>query len=175
MAEVYFRKRGCKKVRLPNEIGSPEFWAAYNDAAKNKLPPIKSETKIARLNAGTMRALVVAYYGSAGFKDLDSRTQNVRRRALDRFCEKHGHLPAKEMLPRHILAIRDRISETPEAANQVLKFLRQVFAHAVVADLCDRNPARDIPYLKSQSDGFHSWTIGEVEQFEAVHPGWHWR
>jgi integrase len=166
---VYFRKRGCKKIRLPHGIGSPAFWVAYNDAVNNKLPVVKLDTRIAREKSGTMPALVVAYYGSAGFKDLDPRTQNVRRRALDRFCEKHGYLPAKEMLPRHILAIRDRISETPEAANQLLKFLRQVFAYAVVADLCERNPARDIPYLRSQSEGFHSWTIAEVEQFEATH------
>jgi integrase len=167
---VYFRKRGCIKIRLHGKIGSPEFWLAYNDAVNNKLPVIRAEPRSVREKAGSMRALVVAYYTSAEFKALDSRTQNVRRRALDRFCEKHGHLPAKEMLPRHILAIRDRISETPEAANQLLKFLRQVFAHAVIADLCDRNPARDIPYLKSQSEGLHSWTIDEVEQFEATHP-----
>jgi hypothetical protein len=121
---VYFRKRGCRKIRLPSEIGSPQFWAAYNDAVNNKLPVTRAEPRSVREKAGSMRALVVAYYTGAEFKALDSRTQNVRRRALDRFCEKHGHLPAKEMLPRHILAIRDKISETPEAANQLLKFLR---------------------------------------------------
>jgi hypothetical protein len=35
--------------------------------------------------------------------------------------------------------------------NQSLKFLRQVFAHAVVADPWDLNPARDVPYRNSQS------------------------
>ena len=34
---VYFRKRGCKKIRLPNKVGTPEFWTAYNKAASNKL------------------------------------------------------------------------------------------------------------------------------------------
>ncbi|MCF6303284.1 MAG: tyrosine-type recombinase/integrase [Devosiaceae bacterium] len=28
------------------------------------------------------------------------------------------------------------------------------------------NPAKEVPYLKSQSEGFHSWTREEVEQFE---------
>jgi NADPH:quinone reductase-like Zn-dependent oxidoreductase len=37
---------------------------------------------------GSMRALVVAYYGSAEYKALDKRTQGVRRRTLDKFCEK---------------------------------------------------------------------------------------
>jgi integrase len=74
------------------------------------------------------------------------------------------------VLPRHIRAIRDKIAETPEAANQLLKFRRQLFAHSVVAGLCYSNAARDVPYLKSSSEGFHSWTIEEVEQFEACHP-----
>jgi hypothetical protein len=42
--------------------------------------------------------------------------------------------------------------------------------HAVLANLCDRNPSRDIPYLKSHSEGFHTWSIKEVEQFESAHP-----
>ncbi len=58
----------------------------------------------------------------------------------------------------------------PEVANQLLRFLRQVFAHSAVAGLCNSNPARDVPYLKSSSEGFHSWTIEEVEQFQAAHP-----
>ena len=64
--------------------------------------------------------------------DVCSRTQNVRRRILDKFCEEHGELPAKSMLPRHVLALRDKISETPEAANQLLKFLRQHRAFCVM-------------------------------------------
>jgi integrase len=167
---VYFRKRGCKKIRLPNKIGTPEFWTAYNNAVSNKLPVTQSPIRGGQSKPGTMRALVAAYYTGAEYKALDSRTQNVRRRILDKFCEEHGELPAKSMLPRHVLALRDKISETPEAANQLLKFLRQVFAHAIVADLCDQNPARDVPYLNSQSEGFHSWTIDEVEQFEDSHP-----
>lgn len=167
---VYFRKRGCPKIRLPDKIGSPEFLAAYNDALNAKVASSKPPAGDRRARSGSMRALVVAYYGSAEYKALDRRTQGVRRRTLDKFCEKHGDLPANSVLPRHIRALRDKIAETPEAANQLLKFLRQVFAHAVVAGLCDSNPARDVPYLKSGSEGFHSWTIEEVEEFEAAHP-----
>ncbi len=167
---IYFRKRGLKKIRLPGKIGSKEFIAAYNDALNEKTPVAKPSAVSRESKKGSMRELVVAYYTSAEYKALDLRTKSVRRRALDKFCEKHGDLPGRSVLPRHILTIRDKISETPEAANQLLKFLRQVFAHAVVVDLCDTNPARDVPYLTSKSDGLHSWTIDEVEQFESAHP-----
>lgn len=32
------------------------------------------------------------------------------------------------------------------------------------------NPAREIGYLKGKPGGFHSWTVEEVERFEARHP-----
>jgi integrase len=32
------------------------------------------------------------------------------------------------------------------------------------------NPARDVPYFKAKGSGWHSWTIEEIEQFEARHP-----
>jgi hypothetical protein len=52
--------------------------------------------------------------------------------------------------------LRDEKAETPEAANQIVKMLRQVFAYAVVADLAKANPAKEVPYLKSDPEGFHT-------------------
>ena len=31
------------------------------------------------------------------------------------------------------------------------------------------NPARDVPFFKSNSEGFHTWTKEEVEQYLATH------
>ena len=33
-----------------------------------------------------------------------------------------------------------------------------------------RNPAREVRYLKAKGDGFHTWTLEEVEQYEKRHP-----
>ena len=44
--------------------------------------------------------------------------------------------------------------------------LRRVFAHAIDNDLADRNAAKDVPYIKTGSQGFHSWTI----EYEERHP-----
>ncbi len=65
---------------------------------------------------------------------------------------------------------RDARADRPEAANSLVKYLRQVFVYAVANDLCDRNAAREVPYLKTGSQGHHSWTIEEVQQFEQTHP-----
>ncbi|WP_309773762.1 tyrosine-type recombinase/integrase [Nitrobacter vulgaris] len=53
-----------------------------------------------------------------------------------------------------------------------MKALRQLFNFAVEYELTQRNPAKDVPYLKSGSEGFHSWTLEEVRKFEKRHkPG----
>src|SRR5690606_36718911 len=53
----------------------------------------------------------------------------------------------------------------------VLKALRTLFAWAVEADKADRNPARDVPYLKSQNPhGWHTWTLEEIGKFVRRHP-----
>ncbi|MBS7702665.1 tyrosine-type recombinase/integrase [Chelatococcus asaccharovorans] len=45
-----------------------------------------------------------------------------------------------------------------------------MFAFGVNNDYCDRNPAKDVPYIKTGSEGFHSWSLDEVEAFEKRHP-----
>lgn len=52
----------------------------------------------------------------------------------------------------------------------MIKALRQVYAFAVEYEITDRNPAKDVPYLSSNSDGFHAWSIDEVLQYERTHP-----
>jgi integrase len=75
------------------------------------------------------------------------------------------------MEKRHVLKIRDEKADFPESANARVKALRQVFKWANDADITDRNPAKKVPYLKSNNpNGWHTWTIPEVEQYMARHP-----
>ncbi len=46
-----------------------------------------------------------------------------------------------------------------------------VLAKPVQDALADRNPAREVPYLRPNNpEGFHAWSIEEVQRFEARHP-----
>lgn len=74
------------------------------------------------------------------------------------------------MKPKHLRKLRDAKADTPEAANALVKELRQVFKWAVAADHADSNPAKEVPFIKTGSQGIHSWTIEEVRQYEARHP-----
>jgi integrase len=66
--------------------------------------------------------------------------------------------------------LRDRKLATPESANGRIKAMRQVFKWSVVKGYAPFNPAREVSYFKSGSEGFHTWTVDEVQQFEECHP-----
>ncbi|MEO1678012.1 MAG: tyrosine-type recombinase/integrase [Pseudomonadota bacterium] len=52
----------------------------------------------------------------------------------------------------------------------MVKTLQQLFKFAVRYDLHDTNPAEQVEYLATNSDGYHSWTLAEIERFEETHP-----
>ena len=113
------------------------------------------------------------------YKLLDPRTQHVRRQILEATFDepirpgsekRFADIPLAKMTANEIQVLRDRKLSTPESANMRVKAMRQVFKWAVGKQYAPINPAREVPYLKSGSEGFHTWTLDEVEQFEERHP-----
>lgn len=175
----YVRMPGRSKVRILEEYGSPAFWSAYRDALAGKVKPApKRKGKESPALPGSFRSLCERYYACAEFKGLDASTRRVRRSLLDRFClmeakdgREFGTLPYRAMLPRHVRAVRDRLAETPGAANGMVKALRQLYKHALVNDLADTNPAAVVPYFPAvRAGGIPAWSKADVERFEARHP-----
>lgn len=160
---TYFRKDG-KRIRMKAEIGTRAFIEEYDALYAGNRP----ETAPAKGRpANTLGWLVSQYYLSPDFKvELGERTQYVRRGLLDSVCLKHGHKPYGLMEPRHVRQIRDEAT-APSTANSRVKALRQLFAWAQEAHGLKSNPAKDVPYINTGGDGFHSWSMAEVRQFEA--------
>jgi len=151
-----------------------EYRAALNGTAQ---PVAKQPEGRQRAAIGTLRGLITQYYGSAEFKRLEPHTQHVRRLILDKLCQStdangvcRGDKLYAQMEARNVRILRDEKAATPEAANQIVKMLRQVFSYAVATDLAKANPAKEVPYLKPGTEGFHTWTIDEVYRFEQRHP-----
>jgi hypothetical protein len=111
---IYFKKRGCRKIRLQGTPWTPDFMEQY-EAAKRNAAPIKPKQEAAA--PGSLKWLMEAYYGSAEFKALEPRTQRVRRGILDKVAEKAGHLPFARLEAKNIRKWRDARAEMPEAAN----------------------------------------------------------
>jgi integrase len=89
---------------------------------------------------------------------------------IDSFCEKYRENPYELLEVKHIRSIRDAMAYRPEAANQMVKLVRQVLSFALENDLVRRNVARDVSYIRTGSMGFHAWSGEEVRQFESVQP-----
>ena len=162
---IYVRRNG-RSIRINAKRNMPEFLDEYRAALA-----VLEEAPLSRgAKPNTLRWLIEKYYGSPEFKkELGDRTQYVRRGILDALMEVHGDKPFL-MKPKHVRKVRDAKADTPEAANALVKALRQVFKWAVEANHLDSNPAKEVPYIKVGSQGFHSWTIEEVRQYEAHHP-----
>ena len=65
---------------------------------------------------------------------------------------------------------RDDMKDRPEAANGMIKALRQVFDVAVEYRLHDRNPAALVKYVENYSEGHKAWDAKDIEAFENCHP-----
>ncbi|MDI6025240.1 tyrosine-type recombinase/integrase [Corticibacterium sp. UT-5YL-CI-8] len=170
---LYYRRKGFPKVRLPGPIGSPTFLAAYRAAEEHAKQGSNLTSKVSAVKPGSIRWLTIQYYQSAMFKELNTRTQIVRRGILERFCQNKddGDKPYRLLMPRNLRTRRDEMMDLPEAANGMLKAVRQLYKFAVRYDHHHDNPAAKVEYLRSNNpDGFHAWTLEEIEQFEARHP-----
>jgi integrase len=78
--------------------------------------------------------------------------------------------PFNKLTPLSILKWRDAKADRPEAANALIKALRQLYAFSIEYRHATKNPAKDVKYLKGNSEGFHSWSEEEIARFEAFHP-----
>jgi integrase len=177
---IYFKRKGFAKVRLRGEVGSDEFMAAYaealNGARAAAAPRLGENARTAP--RGSLRALTAAYVAAPEFTSLAPATRAKRRAWLEALCARPnrrtglplGLGPVSAIAERHVFAWRDEKAETPEEATFIVKTLRGFFKWAHARRLVAHNPAKDVPYLRQPTDGFHSWTIEEVEQFEARHP-----
>ncbi len=169
---IYFRRPGQKKIRLKGIPFSEPFMEAYRLALDGKLQSEPS-AKRGKAKPDTVRWLVEEYLGSAYFLDRcpAPRTRQVRRRELEAMCEKAGDEPIKNITSKVIRKAMDRRREKPEAANDFLKALRGLFAYALKYEYVTSDPTTGVDKLRSRNpEGWHTWTIEEVRQYEARHP-----
>ena len=119
---IYVRRNG-RSVRIRAKWDAQEFLDAYRAA----LEVLEHAPAGRAAKSNTLRCLIESYYASPEFrKELSDRTQYVRRGILNALVEEHGDKPFI-MKPKHLRKLRDAKSDTPEAANALVKALRQVF------------------------------------------------
>lgn len=171
---IYVRFQG-KKIRLRAPPGTPEFAKAYADALY-ELQNNGKKRPLGGAAAGTMGWLAACYFASAEFRRLNPGSQATRRRIIEE-CLNEPRKPGSRDLLRdcpvhlfsavHVKALRDRKANLPAAANNRKKYMSAWFSWAIESDLMTNNPAREVRRIEYASDGFHTWTLDEIRQFEA--------
>jgi integrase len=138
--------------------------AVYERVLDGPKPAIGS----ARSKPGSLSAAIVGYYTSLHFRSLAARTQQTRRATLERFREQHGDKPIALLPAKFISDILSTMK--PFAARNWLKAIRHLIGFCVEQELCSTDPTLTIKLPRAKSDGYHTWTEGEIELFEAHHP-----
>lgn len=158
----YFRRTGFKRVPLPGLPGSDEFMASYGNALAESEPV---EIGASTTKAGTVAALVAAYYGSAAFTGLSAETQRSRRHMLERFRNEHGDRRIALMKRENIVRGLDRIGK-PHAKRNWLKAIRGLMAYAVAINMRADDPTSGLKLTKiKDSGGYHTWTDDEIATY----------
>lgn len=167
---AYYKPHGGKGIALPLPVGTPEFLLAYAKAVEGeKLERAKAKMPTAK---DTFRDLLRLYLGSALYSKLSPRSKRNYRVILEKFCAKYGNLPVSQFSRKHASAILAKLSDTPEAANTLMKRLRLLLNFAVDIGMIPSNPMAGMKGYKSDGEGYHDWTEEEIARFEERHqPG----
>lgn len=160
----YYRRKGYATVGLPGDPGSAEFMAAYA-VAHGRAPKSDPATKV---QPRSINHLMVEYYRSADFLDLEPQTQKTYRQILDRFrAGAWGGRSAVSIEPQHLNGIFHQMADRPGAQRNLRKRLMKAFAVAVELGWRKDNPVRETKSRKRKSKGFIPWSEAEIETFEA--------
>lgn len=157
---------GKKQIRIFSEQGSVQYYEEI-DQARLIMGQVIFES-----SDNDLWWLIVQYMKSPEFRNLGPSTKKVRQPILEK-CARFlcgTSRSYNDVETKEIRAMRDHMSDRPDAANAWVKALRQVYKWALSCDLTEINPAMNVPYLPSKNPhGFYTWTEQEIEQYESVH------
>lgn len=138
--------------------------AAY-DAALSGAPRAPKSTA----KPGSIAAMLIAYYRSAGWAELKPKTQATYRAILDRFRERFGDLPADALTAVHVRKMIDAGAAKPGATRTLMKRLRGAYAFALSRGLVPHNPFVGVR-LPREGRGFRPWSEADIQRFLSYWP-----
>jgi integrase len=177
---LYVRKNG-RRIQLKSQPGTPTFAREYAEAVETlsalRRSPAKSAQALPAHN--TLGWLAGRYFGSSEFQALDPTMQRRRRAVIEECLRERLNEGAPEIFrdcpllvvgPEHIKRLRDLKVGKPGAANNRRKYLSSMFGWAVEDRKIGSNPCRDVRRVKYASEGYHTWTVAEVREYQQRHP-----
>jgi hypothetical protein len=142
---------------------------AYQAALLGETAP-HLEIGVRRTKPGTIAALTVGYFNSLAFHCLAPETMRTRRNILERFRTEHGDKRIALLQRAHIEKMVVAKAATPAAARNFINTIRSLLQFAVDSGVRPDNPAIGVKRVKIKTDGYRTWTEGDIAAFEARHP-----
>jgi integrase len=163
----YVRRWHGQRIRLRAEYDTPEWWEEYRDAVAGAATPKKGKAK-----SSTFRWALDLYRTRGAWAALSPATRKQRENTFRSVIATAGDEPLVEITQAAIREGRERRSATPHSANNFLRAKRGFFGWALEEKLVGVDPTKGVPILKGKNDkvGFHTWTEGELDRFEAAWP-----
>lgn len=165
--KVYFyyeRARGSaaagKRVRLPDDRDSPEFWIAYREASSPR--PIG----VAAPETPTMAVRFEQYLQwlrESG--TVEPETIRKYARQFDVASRGIGHMMADTVRPHDIRLLLDQFMRTPGTGNNILGALRACSAWGLERGYFDRSFTESVKPFKSDG-GHRPWTPAQCAAAE---------
>lgn len=181
--ERIFVRRNGRNIRLRESPGTAGFQREYANALQQiaNVDRIKkaAEAKrpvLASIKPRTFGWIAARYFGSGEFAGLDPVSQRRIRTIIESCLQEDfkgksmRDCPVSMLTAAKIKSLRDAKMDKKGAANKRLQYLSAMFGWAVEDGCMPGNPARDVKKLKYATDGFHTWTVEEVQQFERRFP-----
>jgi integrase len=150
--------------------GSEEFAASYAQALAGGTATAPIAIGSSRTVAGSLNALIVTYKLSSSWTALAHNSKRTRNTILEKLrTGPWGSVLVRDLASKHIRAILDRV-DRGHAKKHLLKTLRNLFAYAVEIGIVEGDPSVGIRIKTPKSEGHHTWTAEEIEQYRAHHP-----
>ncbi|MGJ4855575.1 tyrosine-type recombinase/integrase [Labrys sp. La1] len=173
---VYARLKG-KRIRLKHPVSSPEFLDEYRAAVKalfagveeNAAKAGKQDVRVP-FAPKTLGWLIERYFTeSTKYLTMDPLGRKRRRKILEDVKKEHGHKPM--VIPGENIAkgVAKR-SGVPGNANEWLKSLKALYTWAVSIKIIEVSPAAGLGKIKTESEGFYTWTVDDIRTYVKRHP-----
>lgn len=165
-ARIRLRRTGWHTIYVSERPGSVEFTQAYKTWEATQ----GTAAQPGRAIPGTFDALIADFYRSEVWHDLRESTREVYRGQFERFRTSYGSRRVATMTPKHVRNLIYMMRETPTAANNLRKRLKQLFDFAVIEKYRPDNPTIVIRSLRTREGGHPTWSERDIARYEAYHP-----
>lgn len=189
---VAYYRRGGVKHRLVDVAGRPvdptdgaalaAAWQRAHDSFARGTTEAAAAAAAGAVTPRSMADLIARYRNSVDFRRLRLATQRDYEKALKPLAGNHGRLLVESLRPHNVRQVRDRYAtrqvpdpsepdkfrtvDNARQANRMVTVLSILmsFARATLGWRSD-NPAANPRRLKTDSEGFRTWTPANFETF----------